>query len=55
MNLAVVLVLVAATAVQEQAAAELPISAFEGDADPTARGRIDELVEAGLTNWSSTG
>ncbi len=44
MNLAVVLVLVAATAVQEQAAAESATSAFEGDADPAAHGRIDELV-----------
>jgi hypothetical protein len=44
MNLAVVLVLVAATAVQEQAAAESSIRAFERDADPTARGRMDELV-----------
>jgi hypothetical protein len=44
MNLAVVLVLVAAAAGQAQAAAETPIRAFEGDADPTVRGRIDELV-----------
>jgi len=44
MNLAVVFVLVAATAVQEQAEAASPLSAFEGDTDPVARGRIDELV-----------
>jgi len=43
-SLAVILVLVAAAAVQEQAEAGSPISAFEGDTDPTARGRIDELV-----------
>ncbi|MCL4204726.1 MAG: DUF1553 domain-containing protein [Pirellulaceae bacterium] len=44
MNLAVVLVLAAATAAQEQAAAASPISAFESDANPVAQGRIDELV-----------
>jgi len=44
MNLAVALVLLAATAVQEQAEAGSPISAFEGGTDPTVRGRIDELV-----------
>ena len=43
-SLAVVLVLVVATAVPGRAEAGSPTSAFEGDADPTARGRIDELV-----------
>lgn len=44
MNLAVVLVLVAAATVPGQTEAEPPISAFEGHAEPTAQGRIDELV-----------
>lgn len=44
MNLTVILVLVAAAAVQEQAAAGAPTSPFEADFDPIARGRIDELV-----------
>lgn len=44
MNLAVILVLVAAAAVPEQAEAAFPISAFEADREPQARGRIDELV-----------
>ena len=47
-SLAVVLVLVAATAVGERAEAGSPSSAFESDADPIARGRIDELVLARL-------
>jgi hypothetical protein len=44
MNLAVILVLVAAAAVQEQAEAGAMTSTFEADFDPIARGRIDELV-----------
>jgi len=43
-SLAVVLVLVVATTVPGRTEAGSPTSAFEGDADPTARGRIDELV-----------
>ena len=43
-SLVVVLVLAAATAVHERAEAGSPSSVFEGDADPIAHGRIDELV-----------
>jgi hypothetical protein len=43
-SLAVVLVLAAAATVPDRAEAESPLSAFESDAEPTARGRIDELV-----------
>lgn len=44
MNLAVILVLMAAAAVEEQPAAAFPIRAFETDTEPLARGRIDDLV-----------
>jgi hypothetical protein len=44
MNLVVVLVLVTAAAVPERAEAGSPVGALEGDAEPIARGRIDELV-----------
>ena len=43
-SLAVVLVLMVATAVPGWTEAGSPTSAFEGDTEPTARGRIDELV-----------
>ena len=43
-SLAVVLILMVATAVPGRTEAGSPTSAFEGDADPTAQGRIDELV-----------
>ena len=43
-SLAVVLILAVATAVPGRTEAGSPASAFEGDTDPTARGRIDELV-----------
>ncbi len=43
-SLAVVLILMVATAVPGRTEAGSPTSAFEGDTDPTARGRIDELV-----------
>ena len=43
-SLAVVLILMVATAVPGRTEAGSPTSAFEGDADPIARGRIDELV-----------
>ena len=44
MNLVVVLVLVAVTADSERADAAAPSTVFEGDADPIAQGRLDELV-----------
>jgi hypothetical protein len=44
MHPAVVLVLVAAIAVEEQAQVGSPSRAFEGEAEPVAQGRIDELV-----------
>jgi hypothetical protein len=43
-SLAVVLALMVATAVPGRTEAGSPTSAFEGDIDTTARGRIDELV-----------
>ena len=43
-SLAVVLILMVATAVPGRTEAGSPTSAFESDADPTAQGRIDELV-----------
>ena len=43
-SLVVVVVLVAAVATDRRTEAELPVSPFEGHADPIAQGRIDELV-----------
>jgi hypothetical protein len=43
-SLVVVVVLVAAVAIHQRAEAGSPVSPFEGDADPIAQGRIDELV-----------
>ncbi|MHB8864544.1 MAG: DUF1553 domain-containing protein [Pirellulaceae bacterium] len=53
-SLTVVLILMVAIAVPAWIEAGSPTSAFEGDTDPTARGRIDELVlgrlkELGIT------
>ncbi len=43
-SLVVVVVLVTAVAIPQRAEAGSPVSPFEGDAEPVARGRIDELV-----------
>ena len=42
--LTVILVLMVATAVHERTEGGSPISVFENNTDPIARGRIDELV-----------